>query len=148
MGRGSSIGLVRTRKDAEYGALLHQFVRWIVYSISLLPHSPWLGFTPEGVRIGCRKLTPKTVKNRRYHHPAPATSRTESRNAMSTNDTASEVDLSESRQGELRTTVYSITILAAVFVALRFAARVQRGATFGIDDWMLVVALVRIRLPQ
>ncbi|KAI5858040.1 hypothetical protein BZA05DRAFT_470865 [Tricharina praecox] len=61
---------------------------------------------------------------------------------MSTNDTASEVDLSESRQGELRTTVYSITILAAVFVALRFAARVQRGATFGIDDWMLVVALV------
>jgi len=67
---------------------------------------------------------------------------------MSTNGTAANVDLSESKQGELRATTYSITVLAAVFVALRFAARMKRGVALRIDDWMLVVALVRIQLPR
>jgi len=60
---------------------------------------------------------------------------------MSTAD----IDLTASKQQELRATAYSITVLAGVFVALRFVARAKRGAGLKIDDWMLVVALVSIR---
>jgi hypothetical protein len=44
---------------------------------------------------------------------------------------------------ELRNTTTTLLILASVFVVLRFAARFKRGLSYGADDWMIVVALVR-----
>lgn len=45
---------------------------------------------------------------------------------------------------KLRNTTTALLVLALVFVALRFAARFKRGLTYGADDWMIVVSLVRL----
>lgn len=56
-------------------------------------------------------------------------------------DAATGQDLSQSRQGELRTTTIIMIVLAACFVALRFIARWKAGVYWGIDDYLAVVAL-------
>ena len=43
----------------------------------------------------------------------------------------------------LRKTTTALLVLASVFVALHFPARFKRGLTYGADDWMIVVSLVR-----
>lgn len=51
-------------------------------------------------------------------------------------------DISD-RGPELRDTTTALLILASVFVVLRFIARAKRGLSYGPDDWMIVVSLVR-----
>ena len=50
-------------------------------------------------------------------------------------------NLAESQQTKLRTTSMSMTVLAAVFVTLRFCSRIKLGRV-GADDYMLLVSLV------
>ncbi|KAI5801347.1 hypothetical protein EDC01DRAFT_517102 [Geopyxis carbonaria] len=52
------------------------------------------------------------------------------------------IDLSENRQGEWRGITVSVTILATIFVGLRFLARTRRGIGLGRDDYTLLAALV------
>ena len=52
-------------------------------------------------------------------------------------------NLAESRQGEARITVVVVTLLAAVFVALRFVTRIKLDG-FGADDYMLLASLVGV----
>ncbi|KAI5791892.1 hypothetical protein EDC01DRAFT_784708 [Geopyxis carbonaria] len=52
------------------------------------------------------------------------------------------INLNASRQAELRGTTIAVTLLALLFVILRFIARVTKGAGVGKDDWVLLVALV------
>ncbi|KAF5852273.1 hypothetical protein GGP41_001011 [Bipolaris sorokiniana] len=42
---------------------------------------------------------------------------------------------------ELRNTTIALLVLASIFVALRFAARLKRGLTYGADDWMIMFSL-------
>lgn len=53
-----------------------------------------------------------------------------------------DVDLSESRQGELQATNIAIVLLAIFFVGLRFAGRFVKGFGIGRDDFVMIVALV------
>ena len=53
-----------------------------------------------------------------------------------------DVDLTDNRQVELKTTVYLTTALALVFVVLRFTARNMKGVGIGMDDYMILVATV------
>jgi hypothetical protein len=57
-------------------------------------------------------------------------------------DIASTQDLSEDLRGRTRTLTIFFTVLAAFFVGLRFTARWRQAVYFGIDDWLIVVALV------
>ncbi|CZS94155.1 related to integral membrane protein [Rhynchosporium agropyri] len=52
-----------------------------------------------------------------------------------------DVDLTGNRQGELRATSIAITILAVFVVGLRFLSRWMKGIGFGVDDFMILVAL-------
>ena len=52
-------------------------------------------------------------------------------------------NLADSQQGELRITVVAMTVLATLFVALRFSARIKRSRV-GADDYMLLFALVGV----
>ncbi|PLB47349.1 hypothetical protein P170DRAFT_413233 [Aspergillus steynii IBT 23096] len=47
-----------------------------------------------------------------------------------------------SQQSENRGATITITVLAVAFVILRFVARYVRGTPYGIDDYMLVLALI------
>ncbi|KAJ2904777.1 hypothetical protein MKZ38_007133 [Zalerion maritima] len=51
-------------------------------------------------------------------------------------------DESADRSAELEGTTTALLILATVFVGLRFYARYLHGAKYGMDDWMIVGALV------
>ncbi|KAK8109658.1 hypothetical protein PG999_007795 [Apiospora kogelbergensis] len=51
-------------------------------------------------------------------------------------------DLSETLCHQTRVLVIVITLLATVFVALRFLGRWRQGVSFGADDWTCLVALV------
>lgn len=51
-------------------------------------------------------------------------------------------DLNESQQPQLRRETIAVTVLAAVFVILRFISRFKKGLNFGIDDYTIVLALV------
>ncbi|KAK8155402.1 hypothetical protein BKA80DRAFT_209240 [Phyllosticta citrichinensis] len=51
-------------------------------------------------------------------------------------------DLYEDKGPSLCAITSALLVLATVFVVLRFAARWTRGANFGADDWMTVVALL------
>jgi hypothetical protein len=59
-------------------------------------------------------------------------------------DPALGYDPSENRQAEIRVTMISTVALAGFFIGLRFLARYKAGVHYGIDDWSLVVAYVRI----
>ncbi|KAL4805509.1 hypothetical protein BDV18DRAFT_20449 [Aspergillus unguis] len=50
-------------------------------------------------------------------------------------------NIHESRQGEFRAATIAMTVLAAVFVALRFLARWRKGLAIRIDDGMILVSL-------
>lgn len=50
-------------------------------------------------------------------------------------------DLSETLCHQTRVLVIVITLLAMVFVALRFLGRWRQGVRFGADDWTCLVAL-------
>ncbi|KAL3420520.1 integral membrane protein [Phlyctema vagabunda] len=52
------------------------------------------------------------------------------------------VDLSASQQGNLRATQLVMIILAVAFVGLRFASRYMKGFSFGMDDLLIVSALI------
>lgn len=54
----------------------------------------------------------------------------------------STINLSESRQTELRATNIAIVLLCVGFVCLRLISRHMTGAGYGIDDYTLLVALV------
>ncbi|EMD60722.1 hypothetical protein COCSADRAFT_29913 [Bipolaris sorokiniana ND90Pr] len=47
---------------------------------------------------------------------------------------------------ELRNTTIALLVLASIFVALRFAARLKRGLTYGADDWMIMFSLLTLGL--
>ncbi|KAH9203607.1 hypothetical protein DL95DRAFT_377608 [Leptodontidium sp. 2 PMI_412] len=53
-----------------------------------------------------------------------------------------DIDLTENRQGELQATSVAITLLAVLFVVLRFISRRMKGIGVGADDIMILVALV------
>lgn len=50
--------------------------------------------------------------------------------------------MTDDKRGAHTATIYTVTVLATVFVGLRFLARFKRKAIFGIDDWTLIVSLV------
>lgn len=58
-----------------------------------------------------------------------------------------DVDLTANRDGELRATTIAMTILATVFVGLRFVSRQMKGMGIGIDDHIIIVATVSISIP-
>lgn len=51
-------------------------------------------------------------------------------------------DLRASRQVAYRSATIAMTVLAAVFVALRFIARCKKRLKTGWDDYIIVVSLV------
>ena len=51
-------------------------------------------------------------------------------------------DLSEDLRGYVRDISIGFTVFAAVFVLLRFLARYRQAARIGIDDWLMVFALL------
>lgn len=51
-------------------------------------------------------------------------------------------DLTQDRRGSTRTLSIIFTVIAAVFVALRFLSRSRQGARYGLDDWLIVAALL------
>ena len=51
-------------------------------------------------------------------------------------------DLTQDRRGSTRTLSIVFTVIAVVFVALRFLARSRQGAGYGLDDWLIVAALL------
>ena len=53
------------------------------------------------------------------------------------------VNLAGSRQGEACITAVAVTLLAAVFVALRFGTRIKLDG-LGADDYMLLASLVGV----
>lgn len=55
---------------------------------------------------------------------------------------SSSLDLHASHQGKFLGGTIAVTILAAVFVVLRFLARWKKGLKIGVDDYTLVVGLV------
>lgn len=74
--------------------------------------------------------------------------KTDSKNAVSPFFTVFQSIMSslgdhESNQRTFRATTIAMAVLAVVFTALRFLARWKKGLRPGIDDYMLVVALVR-----
>lgn len=58
-------------------------------------------------------------------------------------DSATGQDLSQNRQPELRNIDITIVVLATVFVGLRFFSRWKAGVHYGVDDYTLLLALVR-----
>ena len=53
------------------------------------------------------------------------------------------VNLADSRQGGARITAVTVTLLAAVFVALPFGTRIKLDV-FGADDYMIIASLVSV----
>ncbi|KAL4901153.1 hypothetical protein BDW74DRAFT_160449 [Aspergillus multicolor] len=51
-------------------------------------------------------------------------------------------DIYASKQGEYRAGNIAVTVIAAVFVGLRFAARWKKGLSVGIDDWAILISLM------
>lgn len=51
-------------------------------------------------------------------------------------------DLAEDRRPETRNLSIVFTVLAAFFVALRFGARRCQAAHIGVDDWLILAALL------
>ncbi|KAL1970434.1 hypothetical protein VTN77DRAFT_4078 [Rasamsonia byssochlamydoides] len=52
-----------------------------------------------------------------------------------------DIDIHESQQAQLRRTTIAVFALAALFVILRFIARLKKGLRIGVDDYTIVVAL-------
>lgn len=50
-------------------------------------------------------------------------------------------DLTQDQRSSIRVLSIVFSILAVVFVGLRFLARHRQRAKYGIDDWMMVVSL-------
>lgn len=57
-------------------------------------------------------------------------------------DAAETQDLTQDMRPQVRKLSITFTVLAAVFVALRFLARSRRAARVGTDDWLILVSLV------
>lgn len=53
------------------------------------------------------------------------------------------VNMSDDRQPQLTGQTIAIVSLAVVFVTLRLAARWNRGANLGVDDYLMLLAIVR-----
>jgi cysteine synthase len=51
-------------------------------------------------------------------------------------------DLTEDRREETQNLTIGFTAAAAAFVALRFFARFRQGAYIGVDDWLMLAAMV------
>lgn len=57
-------------------------------------------------------------------------------------DLAATQDLSEDVRNRVRWLSVAFTIVAAVFVILRFVGRWRQVVRFGVDDWLIVAAWV------
>lgn len=57
-------------------------------------------------------------------------------------DAAATQDLAEDRRPETRNLSIVFTVLAALFVALRFVMRRRPTAYIGVDDWLVLAALL------
>lgn len=55
---------------------------------------------------------------------------------------AEEQDLTEDIRGEVRGLSISFTVLAFLFVVLRYGAKYKQGGKYALDDWLLGVATV------
>lgn len=60
-------------------------------------------------------------------------------------DTSALEDPLADRGPELSGTTTALLVLATTFVGLRFWARWTVGFQYGLDDWFIVVGLVRLR---
>ena len=54
--------------------------------------------------------------------------------------------IEDSHQGEYRAGTISMTVLAVVFIILRFLARWKQGVHIGADDYAIVLSLVSAAL--
>jgi hypothetical protein len=50
-------------------------------------------------------------------------------------------NLTQDRRSSTRVLSIVFSVLAIVFVGLRFLARHRKGAKYGLDDWLMVVSL-------
>jgi cytochrome bd-type quinol oxidase subunit 2 len=51
-------------------------------------------------------------------------------------------NLKEDRRSNTRVLSIVFSVLAVVFVGLRFLARHRQGAKYGMDDWLMIVSLL------